>query len=76
MRDADRGRATGDDTWHRVAETGVILIDNVLWSGRVLAPQEASDKAICAFNEHARQDKRVEIAMLPVRDGMLLARKI
>lgn len=54
---------------------GLIVVDNVLWDGRVLNPQDKSDHAIANFNEHARKDSRVEIVMLPVRDGMLLARK-
>jgi caffeoyl-CoA O-methyltransferase len=55
---------------------GVILADNVLWSGRVLDPKERSDRAIVAFNEHARKDSRVEIVMLPVRDGLTMACKL
>lgn len=55
---------------------GLIVVDNVLWSGTVLNPKEKSDKEIAAFNERARKDERVEKVMLPVRDGMLLARKL
>jgi caffeoyl-CoA O-methyltransferase len=58
-----------------VRSGGLIVVDNVLWSGRVLSPTEKSDKEIAAFNELARRDTRVEMVMLPVRDGMLLARK-
>lgn len=58
-----------------VRQGGLIVVDNVLWSGNVLKPQEQSDLDICAFNEHAKKDSRMEILMLPVRDGMLLARK-
>jgi caffeoyl-CoA O-methyltransferase len=54
---------------------GLLVVDNVLWSGSVLDPKEKSDKEIAAFNERARKDPRVEMVMLPVRDGMLLARK-
>lgn len=53
---------------------GLVVVDNVLWSGRVLDPQEESDHAIAALNEHALQDTRVEVVMLTVRDGMLLGR--
>jgi len=53
---------------------GVIVADNVLWSGNVLDPQSASDKAIVAFNKHAAADPRVEKVMLTVRDGLLVAR--
>jgi len=54
---------------------GVIVADNVLWSGRVLAPKEKTDHAVAAFNEHVRRDTRAECVMLPVRDGVSLIRK-
>lgn len=59
-----------------VKKGGLLVVDNVLWSGKVLEPRDESDRHIVAFNKHAIQDKRVETVMLPVRDGMLLARKI
>ena len=58
-----------------VESGGILAADNVLWSGRVLAPREESDRAIAAFNEHVRRDRRVETVMLPIRDGMTVARK-
>ena len=54
---------------------GLIVADNTLWSGRVLKPQSASDKAIVAFNEMVAKDARVEKVLLTVRDGMTLAWK-
>ena len=54
---------------------GLIVVDNVLWSGRVLEPEEKSARAIAAFNDHAVADDRMELVMLPVRDGVTLARK-
>lgn len=54
---------------------GLIVADNVLWSGRVLNPQAASDRAIVEFNRRVAADARVEIALLTVRDGVLVARK-
>jgi caffeoyl-CoA O-methyltransferase len=54
---------------------GLIVVDNVLWSGRVLAPERETDRAIAAFNERLAADERVECVMLPLRDGVLLARK-
>lgn len=54
---------------------GVVLVDNVLWSGRVLDPQASDDHHIVAFNRHAAADPRVEQVLLTVRDGLLLARK-
>ncbi|MFQ5672923.1 MAG: O-methyltransferase [Nitrospinales bacterium] len=54
---------------------GLIAVDNVLWGGRVLDPQEASDKAIHAFNEKVKTDARVDQVMLTVRDGIYCLRK-
>ena len=49
---------------------GLIAIDNVLWSGRVLDPKDKSDKAIHQLNERIIQDNRVESVLLTVRDGL------
>ncbi|WP_367280411.1 O-methyltransferase [Sulfuricaulis sp.] len=54
---------------------GVIAADNVLWSGRVLAPKKKADRAVVKFNKHVHRDPRVECVMLPVRDGVSLIRK-
>ena len=59
----------------RLRRGGLIVADNVLWSGRVLAPKKKSDRAVVAFNKHVRRDARVECVMLPVRDGVSLIRK-
>ena len=59
---------------------GFILVDNVLWSGKVLAEISGNtDKdmlAIKEFNEKVQQDKRVENVMIPLRDGISLIQKI
>jgi len=55
---------------------GLVLADNTLWSGKVLAPQEASDHAIVRFNAHVAADPRVEHVLLSVRDGIMMARKL
>lgn len=54
---------------------GAILVDNVLWSGRVLNPVDESDKAIHAFNQRVSADRRVDQVMLTVRDGIYFIRK-
>jgi len=54
---------------------GLVVGDNVLWSGEVLDPKDESGRAIVAFNELVRRDQRVEHVLLTVRDGMMLARK-
>lgn len=57
---------------------GVIIIDNVLWSGRVLdqADQQSSTIHIREFNDFLAQDQRVSISLVPLGDGMTLARKL
>ncbi|MHB8683308.1 MAG: O-methyltransferase [Dehalococcoidia bacterium] len=55
---------------------GLIAVDNVLWSGRVLDPKEKSDQAIVAFNEHVQRDQRVTNVLLTVRDGVMLIRRV
>lgn len=55
---------------------GIIVVDNVLWSGRVLNPADATSRAIADFNERVRKDRRVKHTLLPVRDGVMLIRKI
>ncbi len=57
---------------------GIIIADNVLWSGHVLKPAEKQDletRAIAAFNSKVRSDDRVSLTMLPIRDGLSLIRK-
>ena len=56
---------------------GLVLVDNTLWSGRVADP-EVADKdtvALRHFNEHLHRDGRVDLSLLPVGDGLTLARK-
>jgi len=54
---------------------GLIAVDNVLWSGRVLNPDSDDARAIVAFNDHVRNDPRVTCVMLTVRDGITLIRR-
>ncbi|SCL53152.1 O-methyltransferase [Micromonospora peucetia] len=58
----------------RMRPGGVIAVDNVLRDGRVVAPQNAADRAIAAFNDEVLADVRVDAVMLPVADGLTLAR--
>ena len=60
----------------KLADSGLIVVDNVLWSGRVLdADPDESTRAIQEFNDHVAGDSRVVAVMLTVRDGMTLIRK-
>jgi predicted O-methyltransferase YrrM len=56
---------------------GLIAIDNVLWSGRVLDEdsEDPETRAIRAFNRHLSRDERVELSMTPMADGLTLALK-
>ncbi len=62
---------------NRVPLGGYILADNVLWSGKVLDEKADKDtKAIKEFNRKIQDDSRVENVLLPVRDGILVMRKV
>jgi caffeoyl-CoA O-methyltransferase len=54
---------------------GLLVADNVLWSGKVLNPQDEDSRGIVAFDERVQQDARVENVCLTVRDGMMLVWK-
>ena len=63
----------------KVKSGGVIIADNILWSGKILDKVEDDDlatKSILEFNEKVNSDKRVETVILPVRDGLSFTRKI
>lgn len=57
---------------------GLILSDNVLWSGKVLEPAQKDDlstEALIIYNKLLKDDVRVETVLLPIRDGLTLSRK-
>ena len=58
-----------------LSPNGVIAVNKVLWFGRVLDPQNASDRGVAAFNDHVSKDDRVTQVILSVAgDGMMLIR--
>ena len=58
---------------------GIILSDNVLWSGKVLEStfknEDTSTPALIAYNTLLKEDARVETVLLPIRDGLTISRK-
>lgn len=65
-----------DLVFDRVRSGGLIIVDNVLWSGKVLNSNPDKDtKNITTFNDKVLADNRVEKLILPVRDGLFVIRK-
>lgn len=63
----------------RLRKGGIILVDNVLWSGKVVQEVKQNDKdtkAILAFNDYVQNDQRVKNLLLPFRDGILMIEKL
>jgi caffeoyl-CoA O-methyltransferase len=77
--DADKTGYVGywDEVVPRIRRGGVILVDNTLSHGRVIDPADADEnvQGIRAFNDHAVADDRVVLVLLPVGDGLTMARK-
>lgn len=78
--DADKGGYLGywEELVPRVRPGGILLVDNTLWSGHVADHSRDADadlQSIRDFNDHAAADKRVDLAMLPVGDGLTLAQR-
>ena len=62
----------------KLSPGGIIIVDNVLWYGKVLGSNAGNDKetrGIIQFNNHVRNDSRVEQLLLPVRDGLMMVMK-
>ena len=59
----------------RLSARGLIAIDNTLWSGRVLEPEDDHTRAIAALNDKIAADERVVAVQLTVRDGVTLVRR-
>jgi predicted O-methyltransferase YrrM len=63
----------------RMQPGGFILADNVLWSGNILKDEKDMDESTLAldrFNKKVHQDERVENVLFPIRDGIMILRKI
>ncbi len=75
--DADKGNYSNyyEVCFPLVKPGGLIVGDNVLWSGKVIAPSDIDTRSIVAFDNLVQSDPRVENICLTVRDGMMLAWK-
>ncbi|MBD2072929.1 class I SAM-dependent methyltransferase [Phormidium sp. FACHB-592] len=77
--DADKSNYDGyyERSLQLVRSGGLVAIDNVLWSGRVVDPQVQDNRtnSIRAFNQKVHEDERVSLSMVPIGDGLTLARK-
>jgi caffeoyl-CoA O-methyltransferase len=76
--DADKENygAYYDRCMELVRPRGLIILDNMLRGGRVLDPQDRPSQAVDALNKRIRNDPRVDNVLLPVRDGIMLVRKL
>lgn len=79
--DADKKNYSNyyDLVFDKVNKGGFIIADNVLWSGKVLDLEKNNDSdtlIIDAFNKKVHNDPRVEHMLLPLRDGLMIARKL
>ena len=64
---------------NQVRKGGFIIVDNVLWSGKVVQEVEANDKetkGIIEFNSKVKEDSRVENVLFTIRDGLMVLRKL
>lgn len=62
----------------KLNQGGLIIADNVLWSGKIVMPPEQMDretKALHDFNQYIQNDSRVENMLIPLRDGLMVIRK-
>jgi len=65
-----------DMIFDKLRSGGLIIVDNVLWSGKVVSNQQDKDtKNITTFNNRIAEDDRVEKLILPIRDGLFIIKK-
>jgi caffeoyl-CoA O-methyltransferase len=64
-----------DELHPRMTPNGVVLLDNTLWSGKVLAPSTDDDHALVGLNAALASDPRWETVLLPLADGLTMLRK-
>ena len=60
---------------NRLSKNGLIIADNVLWSGKVLNPQDDQTKSIDSFNKLVNDDNEFWNTIVPIRDGLMIIKK-
>jgi len=77
--DADKGNYSVyfEEILRRLRTGGVLMVDNTIWSGKVVAPEpdDADSVALAAFNDALAADERVDVVLLTLGDGLTLAQK-
>jgi caffeoyl-CoA O-methyltransferase len=73
--DKERYPVYYEEIVQRTRPGGMLIFDNMLWSGKVVDPQDEITRAIAALNRTISRDERVENVLLTVRDGIQLVRK-
>ena len=79
--DADKQNYSGyyDLVFDKVKKGGYIIADNVLWSGKVIEEYDSTDRdtqLLMDFNKKVHDDSRVQNVLFPIRDGLMIARKL
>jgi predicted O-methyltransferase YrrM len=79
--DADKQNYSNyyDLVFDNVKKGGYIIADNVLWSGKVVEAYKTTDRdtqLLMEFNKKVHDDSRVKNVLFPIRDGLMIARKI
>lgn len=78
--DADKREycAYYEKAFNKLRKNGIILADNTLWSGKVVDEEFQNDeqtRGVMEFNNHIKEDNRIEKVILPIRDGLTIIRK-
>ena len=60
---------------NRLSKNGLIIADNVLWSGKVLKPEDDQAKSIDSFNKLVNGDNEFWNTIVPIRDGLMIIKK-
>ncbi len=62
-------------TYPKLQKGGVLVVDNTLWGNEVISPDDPKSKSVDRLNRMIRDEENLENVMLPVRDGLIIARK-